>query len=59
MPTVLVHPDPGDEHTPAGVPLVAWLAGAILVGLCSYFVAPELVDRLESTPHTPVVRSER
>jgi hypothetical protein len=60
MPTVLVHPSSlADDHAPAGVPLVAWVAGAILVGLCSYFVVPELVDRLDSTSDTTAVRRER
>ncbi len=59
QPTVLVHPNLSDETHSANVPLVAWLAGAIIVGVCSYFVVPELVERLGATPRVEVDRLGR
>ncbi|MCW5834907.1 MAG: hypothetical protein KIS78_21075, partial [Labilithrix sp.] len=34
-----------------GAPLAVWLAAAILAGVLSYFVAPEIMARLESPAH--------
>lgn len=37
--------------TTSGAPLAVWLLAAVVAGVVSYFVAPELVARLESPAH--------
>lgn len=39
------------KTTTSGAPLAVWLLAAVVAGVVSYFVAPELVARLESPAH--------